>query len=696
VAAGAGVEARELPEGRLTASWSSNRVRMWTGVSDPQCVAAGRCWVAAGGENGRVYLLRGRDATLAAWPQVADSPVRSIALHPGEGLVAAGTDQGGLYLLRLPAGEVVAQSSRHRDGVAAMAFSGSGLLASGSRDRTVRLWRCEGGALHEVLSLPMPGVVRWLGFHPDRVRLFVLLDGEGAVRVYHLDRLRRQLTELGQGEDLEPIEARALPPPAPSAADPAPVVEPPSGPNGLKAELFADLFPGRCLKVRVDPQIHFDWETNSPAPVGPGDSFLMRWTGWLKAPRPGRYTLELESHGGSRLWLDGMLQLDLWRPGDERYTVEVVLGSRPHALRVDCFQGHDRLARVRLGWAQAGGFAMQPISARYLFHDRASAEKTSLSAPPPLTAERVGTLTVPGDRGSWVSFTHDGKQLITGGHDGSVRLWDLGTGKQVQSFSFGKYGLVRCLSQAADGKRVLASCGGVVALWDPDTGQEVRRFTGHQGQIIGLARSPRSSLVACRSWISGVGTHDVRVWDVNTGKIAWQLPRPAHSVFGFCWTADGKALLTAGDDGRLDAWDPVTKQRLWEQRIPQLPPLGWLDSSPDGAWLAVTRQRPGTLDLYARQGKRLEMRWRASCGQAPDLLRFSPDGQLIAVLDYPLRLLTFWDVRTGLEVGRIEFPGTSLHDFAWSPDSTQVAVAVAKGDRPVLLWKLANKGLPRR
>jgi hypothetical protein len=210
VAADAEIQGRELPDGRLAASWSSDKVREWTGASDPQCVAAGRDWVAAGGDNGLVYLLSAANAALSASPRASDSPVRSVAMTANERLVAAGTDRGELRLLRVPDGEVVAKAAPHSDRVTALAFAGNGLLASGSRDRTVHLWRCEGDELREVLALPMPAPVRWLAFPPDGLRLYVLLDHERAVRVWHLDRLRERLTTLGLAAGLPGMERAEL------------------------------------------------------------------------------------------------------------------------------------------------------------------------------------------------------------------------------------------------------------------------------------------------------------------------------------------------------------------------------------------------------------------------------------------------------------------------------------------------------
>jgi WD40 repeat protein/tRNA A-37 threonylcarbamoyl transferase component Bud32 len=208
---------RFAPDGRLWAA-VDNEVRSWEpGDSKPRArwrdvlsgvlhgldgiedVAAGREWVVAGSRNGRVYLLRAAEAALAATAFLNAGEVESVALAAGETLAAAGTRKGELRLLRVPSGEIAAEMPAHRDPITAVAFGG-GLLASGSRDRSVRLWRCDEERLDPLLTLRMPGPVRSLAFHPDGVRLFVLLERETALRVWHLDRLRARLDSLGLQE----------------------------------------------------------------------------------------------------------------------------------------------------------------------------------------------------------------------------------------------------------------------------------------------------------------------------------------------------------------------------------------------------------------------------------------------------------------------------------------------------------------
>src|SRR5262249_45980807 len=100
-----------------------------------------------------------------------------------------------------PHGRTVAELPNHQDAVEAIAFDGRGqLLATGSRDRSVSLWRRDGDDVRLVFTLQrLPAAVRSLWLHADGSQLAVLLHNESAVRVWDLERLRRRCQEMDLG-----------------------------------------------------------------------------------------------------------------------------------------------------------------------------------------------------------------------------------------------------------------------------------------------------------------------------------------------------------------------------------------------------------------------------------------------------------------------------------------------------------------
>jgi WD40 repeat protein len=78
--------------------------------------------------------------------------------------------------------------------------------------------------------------------------------------------------------------------------------------------------------------------------------------------------------------------------------------------------------------------------------------------------------------------TPDGKYVVSGSGDKTVRLWELATGKEVRRFT-GHADWVRSVAVTPDGQYVVSGSGDkTVRLWDLATGKEVRRFTGHEGR----------------------------------------------------------------------------------------------------------------------------------------------------------------------------------------------------------------------
>jgi len=190
-----------IPGLTALSSWSNSRSTSGQGRTSIYCVFAGSQWTVAGSWDETIKLFRQSDGVLAAeWP-CAGGPVLSVGLNADESLAAAGAQNGRVYLFRVPGGELAAELQGHEDSVDALAFSKDDrYLATASGDRTVRIWQRQGGSFAELLSFPSPtGPVIALKFSPDNCRLAMLVKNEHSVRVWHLDKLRAQLSAMDLG-----------------------------------------------------------------------------------------------------------------------------------------------------------------------------------------------------------------------------------------------------------------------------------------------------------------------------------------------------------------------------------------------------------------------------------------------------------------------------------------------------------------
>jgi hypothetical protein len=140
---------------------------------------------------------------------------------------------------------------------------------------------------------------------------------------------------------------------------------------GLAAEYFDGEF-GRRVFARVDPDINFCWFRTHPHPAM-GEAFSIRWSGFLRAPKAGRYRIAVTVDDGCRIYLDQKLVLSRWvQNGVWDTTVE--LTGKPQALIVE-YNNRAGDAKFGLTWQLVGAdLHPTPIPPSAFFTDKATAQ----------------------------------------------------------------------------------------------------------------------------------------------------------------------------------------------------------------------------------------------------------------------------------------------------------------------------------
>ncbi|MDT3438727.1 P-loop NTPase fold protein [Pseudofrankia sp. BMG5.37] len=273
-----------------------------------------------------------------------------------------------------------------------------------------------------------------------------------------------------------------------------------------------------------------------------------------------------------------------------------------------------------------------------------------------------------------LAVTPDGRQIITGGDDGAVRLWDRESGA-VQGVLTGHTGQVLAVAVTPDGQQIITGGGdGVVRLWDRESGAEQGVLTGHTDRVFAVVVTPDG-----RQIVTGGDDGLVRVWDRASGVPADVLIGHTGPVFAVAVTPDGRQIVTGGDDGVVGVWDRARAVRE-AVLIGHTGPVFAVAVTPDGRQI-VTGGNDGEVRVWDRRsGAQLFLTPR---GQGPvDAVVVTPDGdQIVAGYVGEVRI---FDRNSGAEQLVLAGHRRQVHAVVVTPDGRQI---VASGrDGSVRVW----------
>ncbi len=290
-----------------------------------------------------------------------------------------------------------------------------------------------------------------------------------------------------------------------------------------------------------------------------------------------------------------------------------------------------------------------------------------------------------------VSFSRNGEILASGSTDGTVKLWSMESGEE-----FGKALPIvlekhckggKSVTFSPEGKKILVSGGtdGTVKLWSMEDGEEFGKalpiLTGHHGTVTSVSFSPDGKILA-----SGGADKTVKLWKVEmlpTLEEPRTLQGHNNGVRSVTFSPDGKILASGGADWMVNLWN-VESGKVLHTFEGHTSLVNSVNFSPKGDFLAsggpdkmVRLWRvEGKEELHAIEGHRGPVH----------SVNLSPNGEILASggSDKTVKL---WSVESGEMLQTLDEHSDQVTRVRFSLNDGSKYLASASWDGAIRLWQ---------
>ena len=271
-----------------------------------------------------------------------------------------------------------------------------------------------------------------------------------------------------------------------------------------------------------------------------------------------------------------------------------------------------------------------------------------------------------------VAFSHDSRLVASAGDDGVIRFWDPDGGGAIGEPLEANQGPVTCVAFSPDGKRLLSCSSSGLRLWNLETRKLIRvsKEAAHI-QVRDAAYNPDGTRIA------SADSSSVRLWDAETGEQIGA-PLAAHSgqVTSVSFSPDGKYIASAADDNAV---------RLWE--VKGIAAVGDVVGEPHDRVKNVMFTGRGYEVLYLdgfdvrildAKGQTAVTKSPQNTGISAVTIALGPDGKRLVVGGYGNYQL--WDLESLMPIGKVTFPQTyEVRAIAYSPDRSLIVSGGSDG-----------------
>ncbi len=535
--------------------------------------------------------------------------VLALAVDPRGQWLASGSDDKTIRLWDIQSGQYHQILTKHTDWIRALAVDPQGQwLASGSSDQTIRLWGVQSGQCQQVLeghtdqvrTLAVDPHGQWLasGSSDQTIRLWDVQSGQcQQVLEGHTDQVRALAVDphgqwLASGSYDETIRLWDI-----QSSECCHVLK---GHTGKIHDLAVDPYGQRLASGSSDRTVRL-WDVQS----GQCQQVLEGHTGLI-------HTVAIDLHGQ---WLASGSH-------DKTLRFWSIKSHQPHPRSINHTSSVRTLAIEPNGkWLASGGndgairlWDTQSDQYHQILEGHTTNSALALAVDP---------------QGQW---------LASGSDDQTVRLWDAQSG-QCRLVLEGHINSVSALAVDPRGQWLAsASFDQTVRVWNTQSGQCRQVLAGHTHWVSALAVDPHGQWLA-----SGSGDQTVCLWDLQSGQCRQVMKGHTHWVSALAVDPHGQWLASASSDKTVRLWD-VESGQCRQALKGHTDSVSALVMDPQYQWLA-SGSDDKTVRVWDSQSGQCRQVLEGHTGSVSALV-VDPHGQWLASASFD-QTVRVWDLQSG-------------------------------------------------
>lgn len=271
-----------------------------------------------------------------------------------------------------------------------------------------------------------------------------------------------------------------------------------------------------------------------------------------------------------------------------------------------------------------------------------------------------------------VAITPDQKIAVTASQNNCIYIWDLVEKKLLNKLE-SHTGFVNSVAITPDGKKAISgSADCTVRVWDLETGENLKTLKNHMHYVNTVAITPDG-----KKAISGDVEGNVYVWDLETSDCLKTLPGHTDSIRSVAMTPDGKIAITASNDNTTRVWD----MEKGSSTLEMINGLISMDTTLDGK-VAITSYINNTTYIWdLKQGKHIKT--LKGHKERVNITAISSDEKM-AVTGGGDGILNLWNFKTGKLIKKLQGHIYGVLFALITPDGKAVITGNKNGD--IIIW----------